>query len=104
MEISEHWRSDPDFKSHFWVLIIGHVVIAFAFTGLYISKVGIHSAGTGAGYGIVIGMLCSGAVLIRFATEPLTGKILWMMVAGDLIMFTVMGALVGAIYKPLPDR
>ena len=52
------------------------------------------------GFGIVIGMLCSGVNLIRFATEPLTAKILWMWIAGDLIMFAIIGAVVGAIYKP----
>jgi hypothetical protein len=100
LETASLWRPDDDFKSHFPILILGHLVIAFAFTGLYISKVGIHSPGTGMGYGIVIGILCSGANIIRFATEPLTGKILGMWIVGDLIMFAIMGALVGAIYRP----
>lgn len=98
------WRTDSDFQSHFWILILGHLVIAFAFTGLYISKVGLNSASTGTGYGIVIGILCSGVNLIRFATEPLTVKILGMWIVGDLLMFTIMGALVGAIYKPLDQQ
>ena len=104
VEISNHWRSDPDFQSHFWVLVLGHAVIAFAFTCLYASKVGTQCAGSGASYGFVVGILCSGAVLLRFATEPLTTKILWMLIAGDLIMFTLMGALIGLIYRPLADR
>jgi hypothetical protein len=100
METSALWRPEGDFNSHFWVLILGHAVIAFAFTGLYVSKVGLNSAGTGFGYGIVLGVLCWGVDLIRFAVEPLTAKILWMWFAGDLISFALMGALVGAIYKP----
>ena len=100
METATLWRGDADFMSHFWILILGHLVIAFAFTGLYISKVGIHGAGIGFGYGIVFGIFCIGADLIRFAVEPLTAKILWMWVAGSLICFPIMGALVGAIYKP----
>lgn len=99
-EMASHWRPDDDFKSHFWVLILGHLVIAFAFTGLYISKIGVNSAGTGIGYGIVVAILCIGVNLLRFATEPLTTKILWMWITGDLILFTILGALVGAIYKP----
>ena len=35
------------------------------------------------------------------AVEPLTTNILLMWFAGDLICFAIMGALVGAIYKPL---
>jgi hypothetical protein len=100
METAALWRSDPDFNSHFWVLLLGHFVLAFAFTGLYVSKVGTQSAATGFGYGIVFGIFCAGIDLIRFAVEPLTMKILWMWVAGSLIAFAVMGALVGAIYKP----
>ena len=100
METSGLWRTDADFQSHFWVLILGHLVIAFAFTGLYVSKIGQQNVGTGIGYGIVIGILCSGVNLIRFAVEPLTAKILWMWIAGDLIMFALMGAAIAAIYKP----
>jgi len=100
METASLWRTDPDFNSHFWILILSHVVMAFAFTGLYVSKVGIQSPGTGFGYGVVIGIFCVGIDLTRFAVEPLTTKILWLWIAGTLISFPVMGALVGAIYKP----
>jgi Na+/H+ antiporter NhaC len=99
-ETAALWRTDPDFNSHFWLLILGHVVLAFAFTGLYVSKVGVQSAGTGFGYGIVFGIFFVGLDLIRFAVEPLTTKILWMWIAASLISFPIMGGLVGAIYKP----
>ena len=97
---SQLWRPDADFQDHFWILILGHAVIAFAFTGLYVSKVGKNCAGVGFGYGIVLGILMAGVNLIRFAVEPLPAKILWMWIAGDLVMFALMGAIVGAIYKP----
>ena len=100
METATLWRTDADFQRHFIVLILGHAVIAFAFTGLYVSKVGRNSVGTGLGYGIVLGILCWGVDLIRFAVEPLTTKILWMWLAGDVISLALMGAIVGAIYKP----
>jgi len=103
METASLWRTEPDFQSHFWILILGHAVMAFAFTGLYVSKVGVQSAATGFGYGIVIGILCVGVELIRFAVEPLTTKILWMWIAGDLIQLGTAGALVGVIYKPRAD-
>ena len=100
METPALWRTEADLNSHFLFLILGHAVIAFAFTGLYVSKVGIQSAATGIGYGIVIGMLCAGGDLIRFAVQPLTAKILLMSIAGGLIELAIVGALVGAIYKP----
>jgi len=92
MEVAALWREQPMFP---W-LILGQIVIAFAFTGLYVSKVGINSAATGFGYGIVIAILCAGGDLIRFSVQPLTTKILWMWIVGGLIEF----AIAGAIYKP----
>ena len=101
LETASLWRGEQDFQAHFWILILGHAVMAFAFTGLYVSKVGVNSVSTGLGYGIVIGILCSGIVIIRYATEPLTPKILWMWIVGDVLMFAIVGAVVGAIYRPL---
>jgi hypothetical protein len=96
---SSLWRPEPTFP----ILILGHAIVAFAFTGLYVSKVGINSAAVGFGYGIVLGIFACGINTIRFAVEPLTPNILWMWFAADLICFAIMGALVGAIYKPLPS-
>jgi hypothetical protein len=103
METASLWRPESDFQSHFWILILGHVVIAFAFTGLYVSKIGLNSPAMGIGYGIVIGILCAGVELIRFAVEPLTTRILWMWLVGDVLQFAIAGAIVGAIYKPLTE-
>jgi hypothetical protein len=100
METRALWRPEADYRNHFWILIVGHAVVAFAFTSLYVNKIGRNSPGTGFGYGIVLGFLCWGVDLIRFAVEPLTTKILWMWFAGDLICFALMGTIVGAIYKP----
>src|SRR6266481_5465466 len=87
MATASLWRAEADFNSHFPILILGHAVVAFAFTGLYVSKVGVNSVGVGFGYGIVLGILGCGINIIRFAAER--------------ICFAIMGALVGAIYKPL---
>jgi len=100
-ETASLWRAEGDFQNHFWILILGHAVLAFAFTGLYVSKVGRNSVATGLGYGVVIGIFCAGVELIRFATQPITAKILWMWIIGDIIQFAIVGAVVGAIYKPL---
>jgi hypothetical protein len=100
-ETASLWRTEGDFQEHFWILILGHAVIAFAFTGLYVSKIGLNSAATGLGYGIVIGIFGAGVELIRFAVEPLTTKILLMWIVGDIIQFAIVGAAVGAIYRPL---
>ena len=99
-ETASLWRSQTDFQNHFWVLILGHAVVAFAFTGLYVSKVGLNSSSVGLGYGIVIGMFAAGVEIIRFAVEPLTTKILLMWIIGDILQFAIAGAVIGAIYRP----
>ncbi len=96
----EHWRAAPVFV---W-LVLGHIILTFAFTGLYVRKVGVHGAGTGFGYGIVIALFASGADIIRFATEPLSGAVICLWIVGLFIQFGLAGAIVGAIYRPLGDR
>ena len=103
-ETASLWRTEGDFQNHFWILILGHAVVAFAFTGLYVRKVGLNSVATGLGYGVVIGIFCAGVELIRFVVEPITSKILFMWVIGDIIQFGLVGAVVGAIYRPLAQQ
>ena len=103
METAALWRPEAELQAHFWVLILGQLIIAFAFTGLYVSKVGINSAATGAGYGIVIGILCAGSNFIQFAVQPLTTKILWMWIIGGVVELAIVGAVIGAIYKPATE-
>src|SRR4051812_20213748 len=69
MEVAGLWRSETDLKAHFWALVLGQLIIAFAFTGFYVSQIGINSASTGARYGIVIGILSAGSNFIQFAVQ-----------------------------------
>lgn len=100
MEIQTHWRSDPDLNAHFSVLIFGHVVMAFFLTWVYASFAGVGGAGSGMQRGVLIGLIFVGLYFIRFAVEPLTTKILLLGSVGDIIMFAIAGAIIGAIYKP----
>jgi hypothetical protein len=98
-QMPEHWRATPVFG---W-LVLGHALLAFAFTVLYINKIGVHGVGSGFGFGIFIAIFAAGADIIRFATEPLSGTVVCLWIIGLLIQFGVTGAIVGAIYKPLPS-
>src|SRR5438105_15959070 len=100
MTTASLWRAEADFNSHFPILILGHAVVAFAFTGLYVSKVGINSVGTGLGYGIILGILACGINIIRFPVEPLTTNILLMWFADELVCVAIMDSLVSAFNKP----
>jgi hypothetical protein len=99
-EVPVLWRIEADFGSHFPWLVLGHIVAAFFLTMLY-ARVG-SAGGVGAGFslGILLALLFVGNNLIVFAVQPLTTKILWGWIAGDLIQFGIAGAIIGAIYKP----
>lgn len=98
MEIESHYRAHDNMQ---WgPLILGHAVMAFFFTCIYAHFVAAGGPGAGAKLGIKIGIIFVGLYLIRFAVEPLTMKILGLGSIGDVLEFALMGALVGAIYKP----
>jgi len=84
-EVPSLWRTEAEFGNYFPWLILGHVVMAFFFTMLY-ARHGGGSVGSG--------------TFISYAVQPLTTKILCGWIAGDILMFAIAGALIGAIYKP----
>ena len=98
-EVPALFRPEADFGSYFRWLILGHVVMAFFLTVLCASFVPSGGAGAGARLGIMVALVYVGVDLITFAVQPLTTKILGGWVVGDLIMFAIAGAIVGAIYK-----
>jgi hypothetical protein len=99
MEVPALWRTEEDFGNYFPWLILGHVVMAFFLTMLY-ARHGGGSVGSGACLGFLVGLVCAGNNFISYAVQPLTTKILCGWIAGDILMFAIAGALIGAIYKP----
>jgi hypothetical protein len=100
-EVPTLWRTDADFGSHFSWLVLGHVVVAFFLTTLVACFSPAGGVGPGATAGILVGLVFAGNDCISFAVQPLTTRILGGWVLGDLIMFAIAGAIVGAIYKSL---
>jgi hypothetical protein len=98
-EVPLLWRTEADFGNYFPWLILGHVVMAFFFTMLY-ARHGGGSVGSGACLGFLVGLVYAGNNFITYAVQPLTTKILCGWIAGDILMFAIAGALIGAIYKP----
>jgi hypothetical protein len=102
-EVPALWRPEAEFGNHFPILILGHAVVAFFFTLVFVRGFG-SGGGVGGGfrYGILIGLMVSGSDCITYAVQPLTTTILWGWIAGDLLMFAIAGLIVGALYKPGP--
>jgi hypothetical protein len=102
-ETSTLWRTEEGFSSHFPLLLLGQAIIAFFFTMIFASGFGGGGPGAGIKFGIMFAFVGVGANLIQFAVQPLTTKILVAWSVGGLIEFAIVGAIVGAIYKPSPS-
>ena len=74
--------------------------MAFFLTMLCARFLPAGGAGAGARLGIMLALVYIGNDFIIYAVQPLTTKILCGWIVGDLIMFSIAGAIVGAIYKP----
>jgi hypothetical protein len=101
-EVPSLFRPEAEFHNYFPWLIFGHVVMAFFLAMLFARFSPAGGAGAGARLGVLVALVYAGADLINYAVEPLTEKMLCGWIVGDLIMFSIAGAIIGAIYKPSP--
>ena len=86
--------------SLFHWIIIGQALVVFSFVMIYASGF----AGGGVIAGIRLGLLLEiGAIGMRlgfYAVQPIPGKLILYGSIGGLIEMVIVGAMVGAIYKP----
>jgi len=98
------WRSQSEMMSLFHWILIGQALIVFSFVMIYASGF----AGGGVVAGIRLGILLEiagiGMRLGFYAVQPIPGKLVLYGSAGGLIEMIIVGAIVGAIYKPAPAR
>src|SRR5712691_6795230 len=99
-EVPTLWRPEAEFGNYFPWLIFGHVVMAFFLTILCARFTPTGGAGGGARLGLLTALVYVGNDFIMYAVQPLTTKILCGWIVGDLLMFAIAGAIIGAIYKP----
>jgi hypothetical protein len=94
------WRSQSEMASLFHWIIIGQALIVFSFVMIYASGF----AGGGIIAGIRLGLLLEiaaiGMRMAIYAVQPFPGKLLFYGSASGLIEMIIVGAMVGAIYKP----
>ncbi|HEY2143882.1 MAG TPA: hypothetical protein VGH06_05975 [Candidatus Udaeobacter sp.] len=86
--------------SLFHWIIIGQALVVFAFVMIYASGF----AGGGVRAGIQLGVLLEiagiGMRLGFYAVQPIPGKLILYGSIGGLVEMIIVGAVVGAIYKP----
>jgi hypothetical protein len=94
-------RSADDFKSHFVWLVAGQVVFAFVFALIFASCCGGSGVSGGVKLGIMLAFMgIGGHALITYATQPIPGMLAVYWSIGALIEMAIVGAIIGAIYKP----
>jgi hypothetical protein len=98
------WRPQSEMMSLFHWIIIGQALVVFAFVMIYASGF----TGSGVAAGIKLGILLEiGAIGMRlgfYAVQPFPGKLVLYGSIGGLIEMVIVGAIVGAIYKPASAR
>jgi hypothetical protein len=98
------WRSQSEMASLFHWIILGQALVVFSFVMIYATGF----AGGGVIAGIRLGLLLEiaaiGMRMAIYAVQPFPGKLIFYGSAGGLIEMIIVGAIVGAIYKPAPAR
>ena len=91
-------------RSLFHWIIIGQALVVFAFVMLYTSGF----AGGGVIAGIRLGLLLEiaaiGMRLGFYAVQPIPGKLIFYGSIGGIIEMVIVGAMVGAVYKPASGK
>jgi hypothetical protein len=98
------WRTQTEMLSFFHWILLGQALIVFAFVMLYLA--GFAGGGVAAGIrlGILLEIAAIGMRMGVYAVQPFPGKLLIYASIGGLIEMIITGAIVGAIYKPVPTR
>jgi hypothetical protein len=98
------WRSQNEMMSLFHWIIIGQGLVILAFVMIY--ACGFAGGGVIAGIrlGILVEIAAIGMRLAIYAVQPFPGKLIVYGSVSGLIEMVIVGAIVGAIYKPASAR
>jgi hypothetical protein len=98
------WRTESEMRSLFHWIILGPALVVFSFVMIYATGF----AGGGVIAGIRLGLLLEiaaiGMRLGFYAVQPIPGKLIVYGSISGVIEMVIVGAMVGAIYKPAPAR
>ena len=94
------WRPQSEMMALFHWIIIGQALIVFGFVMIY--ACGFAGGGVAAGIrlGILLEIAAIGMRMGFYAVQPFPGKLIVYGSISGLIEMVIVGAIVGAIYKP----
>ena len=103
-ETSNLWRSQSEMMSLFHWIIIGQALVVFAFVMIYASGFAGGGVAAGVKLGLLLEIAAIGMRLGFYAVQPIPGKLILYGSISGLVEMIIVGALVGAIYKPAIAR
>jgi hypothetical protein len=98
------WRPQSEMMSLFHWIIIGQALIVFSFVMIYATGFAGGGVGAGVRLGILLEIAGIGMRMGFYAVQPIPGKLILYGSAAGLIEMVIVGAMVGAIYKPASAR
>jgi hypothetical protein len=98
------WRSQSEMMSLFHWIPIGQGLVILAFVMIYASGFAGGGMIAGVRLGILLEIAAIGMRLAIYAVQPFPGKLIVYGSASGLIEMVIVGAIVGAIYKPASAR
>ena len=94
------FRPQAEMMSLFHWILIGHAVLILAFILIYASGFAGGGVSDGIRLGILLEIAAIGSRMAIYAVQPFPGKLLVYGSLSGLIEMVIVGAIVGAIYKP----
>jgi hypothetical protein len=94
------WRPQPEMMSLFHWIIIGQALIVFAFITIYVSGFARGGVIAGIQLGVLLEIAAIGMRMGFYAVQPIPGKLILYGSVSGIIEMIIVGAIVGAIYKP----
>src|SRR5947207_13732257 len=98
------WRPQSEMMSLFHWILLGQALIVFAFVMIYVSGFAGGGVIAGVRLGILLEIAAIGMRLGFYAVQPIPGKLILYGSIGGLVEMVIVGAMVGAIYNPVPPR
>jgi hypothetical protein len=98
------WRTESEMTSLFHWIILGQALVVFSFVMIYATGFAGGGVISGIRLGLLLEIAAIGMRLAIYAVQPFPGKLIFYGSASGLIEMIIVGAIVGAIYKPAPAR
>lgn len=96
------WRPESDMEAFMYYRVAGQFLAALAAAVLFAMGC-CHGVGTGAKFGIVLGVLAASNSLIWYSIIPVPMEMLLKWIAGGLVSGLLVGVVLGLVYAPASD-